>query len=544
MKNLLDTFRQRNIIQKIVLATTALVLLFLFFQNFILSSSFDILMFRGVDDFAFQHTLRKGHENILHFKIDQLFKLYDYGYGWLFWITHIVITFPFYLISLLGSDFLLISTARNISLLFMAGGSFFLFRSVRKYTNDKYIPYFAVLLFISYPYFAYSAMSFRTIAQGSFFCILTFYLTIRNDQLLKRDLKYIAISLAACLGTKLSTGLFAPLIALFLIDRFGWKLNKENFKKALYFLKYFIPSSIFFINPSLFASPFKWSLFTNYRDVMAGYLNSVQANHGSGDDFILNFKGAFLTPFLFKYILIIVAILFLLKIFFDLRDRKKQNRFDFLYIFIFMIGSSLYLSNHIKMGSTYITNYFFSFSFLLIFSVVILDKLNNKLKLSILVALVTSNLFLNFPAIKNNYLDHHNRYKSDRTQTLIKSQKELQELVGDPSQKLNLLIGHRAPVIYSNFKKNITITSIFDNISVMEKWNNPEYDYILLHRDSKAFLGDKEFQENIKQADISFQERWNQSRKIIQSLIKTGQFRDSQYKKVYDKGKLLMLKRD
>jgi len=544
VKKSIINFCNLNFIQKVILIIISLIFLFLFIQNFVFSSSFDILMFRAVDDFAFQHSLRKNHEAIVHFKIHHLFRLYDYGYGWLFWIIHILITFPFYLISLLGLDFLLISTARNISLFFMAGSCFFLFKSIKKYTNDKYIPYFVILLFVSYPYFAYSAMSFRTIAPASFFCILTFYITIRNDKFTKQDLKYIALSLAACLGIKLSTGLLAPLISLFLLDRFSWRLNKKNIKNAFYFLKYFIPSSIFFINPSLFISPFKWPLFSDYWKVISGYLNDVKTNHGSGGDFLINFKGGFLTQFLFKYILVIIVALFILKIFFDLRDKKKQNRFDFLYVLIFLIGSSLLLSNYIKMGAGYITNYFFSFAFLIILPLTILDKLkSNKVRISILTILLISNFFLNFPTIKYNYLEHYNRYYSEKTQNLIKSQKELQGLIVDSNQKLNLLIDYRAPVIYSNFRKNITITSLFDNIIVVLKWSNPEYDYILLHRDSKLFLNKEEFQEDVKQADDYFKEIWIQSREIIASIIKTGQFQNSKYQIIYDKNELILFKK-
>jgi hypothetical protein len=542
IKKSLINFCSLNILQKIILVIISSIFLLLFVQNFIFSSSFDILMLRSVDDFAFQNVLRKNHENIIQFRFGKLFELYAYGYGWLFWIIHTTITFPFYLISLLGSDFLLISTARNISLLFMVGSCFLLFKSIKKYTNDKYIPYFAVLLFVSYPYFAYSSMSFRTIAQGSFFCILTFYLIIRNNLLSKKDLKYIAISFAACLGTKLSTAVFAPLIALFLIDRFGFKLNKENFKKAFYFLKYFIPSSIFFINPSLFIAPFKWSLFTKYGDVMSYYFKNVQTDHGSGGIFLTNFQDAFSTDFLYKYVLAILTLVFLVRFIYDLRS-NKQNKFDFFYIFIFLVFSSLYLANHIKMGAAYITNYFFSFSFLLLLPLVTLEKVGKYIRITLLMTLVALNIALNYSAIKHSYLHYHNKYNSQTTQTLLESQKELQKLVGNSDQKLNLLIDYRAPVIYSNFRKNISTISMFDNVSVVEKWSKSEFDYILLHKDSKMLLDKKDFQRISTSADEALKNTWVESRGMVESLINTGIFRKSRYEVIYDKNKLIFFKR-
>jgi len=541
IKKSLTNFCSLNILQKIILVIIPTIFLLLFIQNFIFSSSFDILMFRSVDDFAFQHVLRKNHESIIQFRLEKLFKLYEYGYGWLFWIIHTVITFPFYLISLLGVDFLLISAARNISLFFMAGSCFLLFKSIKKYTNDEYIPYFVVLLYVSYPYFAFSSMSFRTIAQGSFFCILTFYLIVRNSALSKKDLKYIAISFAACLGTKLSNAVFAPLIALFLIDRFGFKLNKENFKKAFFSLKYFIPSSIFFINPSLFIAPFKWSLFTKYRDVMSYYFKNVQTNYGSGGSFLKNFQDAFSTDFLYKYILAILTLVFLVRFIYDVRS-NKQNKFDFLYIFIFLAFSSLYLTNHIKMGAVYITNYFFSFSFLLLLPLVTLEKVEKYTRITVLMTLVTLNTALNFNAIKHSYLFYYTQYNSQTTQTLLESQKELQKLVGDPDQKLNLLIDYRAPVIYSNFRKNITTITMFDNVSEFKKESNSEFDYILLHKDSKMLLDKKDFQRISVGADEGVKNILTESRGMIESLINTGIFRESRYEVIYDKNKLICFK--
>ena len=120
IKSSIKNFTSLDIYEKIFVSSICLIFIFFFIQNFIFSSSFDILLFRSVDDYAFQSSMRSIHENMMQLKVDKLFIINDYGYGWIFWIIHSLITFPFYLISILGYDFLLISMARNISLLFMA----------------------------------------------------------------------------------------------------------------------------------------------------------------------------------------------------------------------------------------------------------------------------------------------------------------------------------------------------------------------------------------------------------------------------------------
>lgn len=543
-------FCDLNIIQKTILLVILSSFLLLFIQNFIFSSSFDVLSLRSIDDYAFQAVLREHHENITSFRVFNLLELNDYGYGWLFWIIHITLTFPFYLTSLAGIDFLLISMARNISLCFMIGSCFFLFLSVKMYTKDKYIPFISILLFMSYPYFAFAALNFKTTAQETFFCILTFYLIIRNSALSKKDLKCISLSFAACLGTKLSTALLAPLVAIFLIDRFGFKIDKVNLKNALYFFRYFIPSAIFFINPALFLTPFNSVYFDKYWHDMVDTFTRVKTSVVSAKPFHQIYIEAFGTQFLNHYVLIVVVFMFLVRAISDFRS-KKQNKFDSTYILIFLLFVTTYLCLTIGLvpATTYITHYFFCFSFLILFSLTALNRLNDFVRYIALALLVTLNLTLGFDRINDSYLTYHNKYHSERVQIALKAQNELQKLLGDPDQKLNLLIDFRAPVIYSIFKKNIKSITMFDNVSVVEKWSASEFDYILLHNDSRInyqlHIGDGEFKNTL---DLLYSDpkRKNilvESRRMIKQLSDTGHFRESDYKIVYDKNKLVLFKK-
>lgn len=542
LKKSFISFCDLDLVQKIILTIIFALFLNLFVENFIFASSLDTLILRSVDDLAFQYVLREKHENITHLQIDTLFKMYHYGYGWLFWIVHVVLTFPFYLISLLGSDALLISGARNISLISMIGSCIFLFKSIRIYTNDKYIPYFAVLLFISYPFFAFSALSFRTVGQSTFFCTLTFYLMIRNNVLSKNDLKHIALSFAACIGTKISTLVFAPLLCIFLMDRFKFRINKDNFKNALFFLKYFIPATIFFCNPSLFIAPFKWSLFTSYFDIMTFYFKQVHNSTVAERNILASFQNTYFLNFLHKYILATLASFFLVKTLHDLKT-KKQNKFDFLYIFTFLTFSSVYLVCNIQMGDLYTAIYFFSFSFLLVFSIVILEKLEKRPRIIALTALVAINSTLFIDKIKHEHLFYYTKYNTEETQTFLKAHKDLQELI-DSKQPHNFLISSGAPLIYSSFRKNINSTMIFDNISTFEEWTGyDEFNYILLKRNDIMFSSDESFDKNYSNASDSLKSTWIDSRKSIKKLMNEGQYRNSKYQIVYDKYDLILFRR-
>lgn len=537
-------FGNLDIYQKLFVALFSLIFVFLFVQNFIFSSSFDILLFRSIDDYAFQKVLRECHENIFYFKKPlNLFVINNYAYGWLFWIIHVVLTLPFYLISILGSDFLLISMARNISLFFMIGSCFVLFKISKLYTKDKYIPYFIVLFFMSYGFFAFSAMSFRSIAQSCFFCILTLYLTLRNKEISKKDLKYIAISLSACIGTKLSAALVLPLIAILLLDRFNYNFNKENFKKSLYFLKYLIPISIFFTNPSLFYSPFKSELLKNYLYIMSYQLNSIKTNYGDPSNFFEIFKSAFFEHYLNKYLMLFFILVLLLKLINDIKILRK-NKFDFLYYFIFLISLTLYLVNNIKMGANYVANYFFSFSFILILSLVYLDKFKPKITYGLLIALFFFNILLNFNQVKNYYFEFFAKKNLQTTKNNFSAQYDMQKLVGPDDQKINILADAYSPLIYSDFRKNINTVYVYDNISVVKDWLLDEnFDYILLNRNSIISSSDEFFKIKYNNSSPDIKKILMDSRNIVDVLIKKNIYGKTKYNLIYDKYDLLLFKK-
>ena len=534
---IIGKYKSLTWLERIIIGFIASVFLFLFTQNFIFSSSFDVLLFRSIDDGAFHHVLRHMTNSLIHGEFEFLITTYNYGYGWLFWMLHYVLTLPFALLSYYGDiDFLLISGARNISLFFMIGVCFLTFKITKKYTDDRYIPYFAVLLFISYLAFATASLGFKTIAQTTFFCAFSFYFTIRNDELTKKDLRYIAFALAAALGTKINTALFAPLIAVFLIDRFGWKITKENIHYGLYFLAYFIPVSIFFINPSLFLAPFDLSFWTDYKTFMQTQLGHLRVDNGSIKELINTFIQAFRHNLLHYYILLIMALMFCIKIILDIKSKTK-HRFDFLYISTFLVFAAIYISYTIKIGGWYVANYFFSFSFLLVLAIVTIDKLTDKrLRVALLITLFVANF-----SLQQRIIEHYRLYFiiSDGVKGKIQAQKEMQQLIGKPKEKLNFLF-ELPIVIYSNLDSSLN--NKIRNVALNANWGSPAtadniiYDYIVLAKNGFILMSEQDFQKSYASRNKLIQK----NRKKIKPLLETGNFQNAKYKIIYDKNQVLV----
>lgn len=540
---MIEQFLKLNFLNKLLIIISFLLLLIIFIQNFIFSSSFDYLIYRGVDDYAFQKSLRNYHEALLSFKLDKIFKMYDYGYGWIFWFIHTILTFPFYLISLTGSDTLLISSARNISLLFSIGSVFILYKIIYFYTKDNFLSLAASLIFITFPYFAYSAMSFRTIAQVQFFCMLAFYLSLiyRVDN---GKLKYIAYSIAAALGTKLTAIFITPLLAMIVLNRYHWKFDKKTYHDFIYFLKYFIPSTIFFINPSWFLAPFHPSLFTKHIGYLSLVSSTATTNIGFSHSFFDDFASAFFTSYLSIYVLILFFIGLLLKFVKDF-IAKEELKYDFLYIFVFVGLLSIFIASYVKINYTYMTNYFYSFSFLLLLPIVLLKDFKKSIKIIITLLLIVLNTYHNFHPIKKWYFYHYDRANSDMIVNRIKTHKELAGIIGPPNQQLSILVDYRAPFVYSNFRKNIYLGVIFDNISIIHneaKNQQKIIDYIILSKESRLLLNDLEFEEDVSAADADARNQLISEKAIMDKLIKEGLLGNNLYDRVYEKSNIIMYK--
>ena len=512
------------------------IFLVIFFQNLLLSSSFELLSFRSIDDYAFQSVLRRYHERMLDLRFDSLFKLYDYGYGWIFWIINIIITFPFYIISLFYDESLLIVVPRLISQIFTFATAFILFKILKIYSKDEYIPYFGALLYLSFPFFAYTSMSFRTIAQINFFSALSFYYTVCPKEFSRFYIKRVSIVFAAAVGTKLSAALLSPLLVFIIFDRAGYKFKKEELLVYLYGLKIFLLYLVLFMNPSFFVAIFEPELFTEHAAVIMYYANHITTDYGGTSSLYSKIVQSYSTSYLSFPVLIITLFLLLFSAL-----KKEKYQLHYIYILLFLLFSSIFLANHVKLGTSYITNYFSAYSFLLLVSLAFFKTFSTKIKISLLSVLIILNISMNYSHIKSGYLEHYNTVNSDRYALMKKSQYELKNIIPLNSD-MNILYDHRGPMLYSDFREGVYARALFDNISEIQKTENKIFQIIILNKNSLAFSTEERFNRLINNADDSIAKRWTEDRRIVNDLINHNKFFDILYTKIYDKNNVVVFR--
>jgi hypothetical protein len=530
-----------DFLQRTFLIFFVAVFLTLFFQNFLFSKYYELVLTRDGDNYAFSVVINAVHQNIYNLNWAKLFFLNDYGYGWLFWAIHGFITYPFFLLNKLFSvDFFVIIVAREISLIFMFWTCFIIFKSIKIYTKNKYIPYFAVLLYILYPWFGFSSLSFRTLAQGCFFCSLSFYLTIRKKSLDKNDLKYIAISLSCCIGTKISNALILPLIAIILLDRFNFKISKSNCKLAFIFLIRLVFFSIILSNPSLIYCVFLPDLYFNYINGLKFHINYTKTSLSQSSDFINNFKNAIKFGYFSLIMMLLYNIMFIAKIYHDLKN-NKNNKYDFVYIFIFNILSFIYLCINIKIGWVYIAIYFLPLSFLIVFSLIFLEIFNKKqLKLFFIIILLLT-LVTSYKSISERHFEFFKLKNNEKIKNILISQKEIQDLIIINDKKIAILSDHRCPIIYSNIKyDNLFIYIFINNLINLTQY---DFDYIFMNKEGLLFKDDNSFQQELINIDESHINIWVESRKILNNLLKNNQMGKNKFQLIYDKNQFLLYKK-
>lgn len=544
----LKSLARFNIAKSSYLLLTALVLfaIYLFIQNF-LFSSFDLLGLREIDDVAFQLSLFAIHDEIKKFHLDKLLLMNDYGYGWIFWFPQAILTFPLYLIKeSFGIEWPLIVLPRQISLIFSFASLYLIYKSLSIYTKNGWTKCSAILLYASSPVFGYYALRFHPTAQVNFFCCLAFYMVAKDEFVTRKSLKYIAVISALAVATKLNGILILPIILLFLADRSRWKINKQNVQNAAFFIAVFLSTFIVFANPLLPFSIFKPVIFTNYLGTMSDSMALVNSNHGVGAGFLSNLLFGIIKSNFSEIIFYSLGILFIIKIVIDFKGASFFRKFDFFYIALSLILVSFYLSKSINLGPNYIASYYSSICFLMIFSLTALEVLEKKI-FAPPILIFLFNIYFNFNAIffrsDFGYSVFYKKAVSGYVLNQIELQKRMQEIVSPPenySSKLIILQDYKAPVIYTNFKKNVAVYYMFDNIGSIEKLN---YDFVVISQENSAFFIKEHFDALVNLSSQNITDSYKINKNIINNLLQHKSLNGIKYSLIFQKGDVLLFKK-
>lgn len=330
----------------------AIVSLFfaLFWQNSVLTQSWNYLFFRQSDDYAMLLSIKSIQKDLMDGHVAPLISSFWYGYGFEFWGGYSLVTLPF---GLLDSSIAMQLAARLISVAAFFAAIYFAAKIFSLFCRDEYLKKIFALFLLFSPIIPEWSTRINVNPLTLVWGTLGLYMFLKYKMAMNLDRKNLAISaicVGAAIGGKLTGVFWVPAFYLLL-------LNYENFaKNSLTFTFALIPSAIFFAYPKIFLFPFFRQDVLGFFDTLAFYIRYASVNYNSIDlsspwsNFTEGFGVKFMSPIVLV-VLVAMGILYASK-------SSKKNQKDFLILLLWPVLVLAYLVFTFKKGPGHMAAYF------------------------------------------------------------------------------------------------------------------------------------------------------------------------------------------
>ncbi len=357
---------------------------YLFIENFAFSRNIAALCWRSFDEVAFHDYVRIAHEGF------NILRLNAYAYGWIFWFPIVMITYPFYFLSVhLGIDWPLLVAPRQISLFLMLGTAYILYKIASLYTKDIAVKATILGLYLLTPATGYFSLRFGTVGHTVFFSALAFYLVARKETYDKLYCYLIICAIAMACAIKLSVLLIVPCLLIMVLARFQWRFSKANIILAGKSLCLFVPVYYFFSHIDI----------TNFLEVFNKHITIPNnAIHVNPIDNQLDFRtminrGVFQAIFpIGIFVFLLLGLLWQAYILFHKQQIVMAT--DMIAILVTVLFAIIFL------GVTVLgpgTGYFAVVYFLLPLGVLVLQNFSSHRKYGLSIILLLVTMALNYP---------------------------------------------------------------------------------------------------------------------------------------------------
>lgn len=541
---------------------------YLVYSSLIFSYNYEQLLFRGVDDNAMITSVTYMQEAVIELDWSSVFFKYDYAYGWLFWVTYSIFSFPpFVFTKLFPSvqtfESIHIASNRVLSVIFV----FMTVHLIRKIvlillgksgSKNQLIAEilsFSVLLFPSVGYWAGRVQP--TVLTALLFVLTIFLLLSESYNTEPKKFKFFGIALSridfsviafgALIGTKPTA---IPLTLIFITAYFLLRSGRnplhvrgEN-ELMIRHVGLGLLAVGFSASPSLFFMPIK-TISRIYETIMYFSSNSIGQNIDLSET-IFSLRKGFLLQGLGNQGLIVIL---LLSTFLYLRSRSFPTHFyKKCLVLLSAIPAVLFYSKVSAENLSMVPVYLFPLvvTQALLFPMLINQKVTKNSSPPIVFSIIllisiSVNFYQNLATPTNNRLAINSYIldsKSTEMQRLISAQEKLLSAVGS-KRPLTILQSYRSPTILSDLRSDVQTFYSFDNWGQFVGLNN--VDYILLNDSDVAMLSgdDQKVQLDSQIARLS---ELREGINIVTRLIKLNKFSEQKCEKVlYQTGNTLYL---
>lgn len=516
----------------IAIISYATVIVFL--QNFLLSESFSGLQFYTIDDSAFHETLKYYTE----LKGKDMLSMNGFGYGWIFWVTMCIITLPARVIfDSFGVAWPLIIAPRMFALFFAVMCSVIAYKIIGKYTKNEWIKLAAVISLPMFPAGAHFAGRFSTVSVGAFFSMLSIWLIIKNDILTRKDIRLALLSFAVAIGIKMSAVVVAPMLVLFILNRYNWKFNKENFNVWIPECLIAVVEVVLFISPAILFYPFMQTQARASIDILWSYMQKNQSVSGASNPFeIISYTNYDWVGYLFCILLVIMFIIG----FWGVWKNKKQDLFlkDYMSIPLGLAIGILYLCFTIHSGVEYQYMYGTAISFAIPMGLVILEhipKVHNSVRKYGVAMVCTICCIGQIFYIRNNDILLSYLIPVESVKDQIETIEPIHDAISDLGlDTVVMLADYQAPYMAYNPLESENLlyrTCVWNDLYA----HTDEQINVILY--SKLALGSKseeEFKNTIATYDSAAAEAAIEDRNTRKLLVNEGIFNQKKWVKIYE----------
>lgn len=514
----------------------------LFVENFVFSSSFAYLGFREVDDVAFQTTIRNVHLKVLGGTIGKLFNINDYAYGWVYWVTISVVTFPLFLLShFLGVDWPLIVAPRQISLLFAVLSMLVLRKILKSFSAPEWLAAGAVLMFALLPTTGYFSMRFGTVNAVMFFSMLAVYFAMRDRELDKPELIRISMTLAVSGAIKLTGLLVAPVVFYFVLKRLkGRRLDSELRSLLVKGAIVFAVALVLLTAPQLPYLVFRPERLARFFDNLAHFIEVTRIPSGPTDPFERFYVGALgslqmATVYAALGLGLLVGAL-----------SEKARRLDFLAVIVVLLLISLYVMTSVK-NALSIGSYLTGISFLLFLGLQPLRKLPGAM---LVMAVLIGLLFLDVldrgekayetSGTKWSHVSYFakqsasadNIRQAERVLQCIQNEKPLDSV-------RHIFMDYMAPSLINPLNlPDACLSLAWDNLAPEGAYCDRPVEFLVLDGRAVGNLPPDDFNARLQSTNAATAAGYQRDRASREALRSTGRFGAQTFHKVCESGSL------
>ncbi len=515
---------------------SAAILVILFIENFVLSSGFDIIQFREIDDLAFQTTLRQIHLVIESGHLHKLAVLNGYAYGWIFWFPLAFVTYPLYWISThFAIDWPLIVAPRQISLAFGIMTLLLMRKIFKKYDMPEWITAAGFLVLLLFPSFGYFSLRFGTVNEVMFFSVLSLYLAISDNPSTTRGRLFVAAALALAGGTKLSGLLISPLIFALVVFRYEFKSFAILARDLLLPAALFVVLLIAFSNPSLFAYLRHPIYGQQYLKTLSSFIGTTKIENTPltpSERFYYIFFGSGIANA--TYVLILFFGLIMQAI------RSKVFRRDALASIGTLLFIGSYLSFSVKNGSAVL--YFTAISFLFLFGLFFFSNLRGgKVVVIIIIFLqlfdLTHKSWFQYKYATGNW--NHLTYYIISLQSVrgINESRQIANCIGIKNKNWDghIFVDYTIPTGFNSLTyPKACISMAWNNLSPKGKYCPRPIDYIVMDKLAPGALPEDQFDSIVKTTDPKITPDLLVDRQSRETIANGGYFDDRRFVKICD----------